>query len=693
MTGHSLLSEEILMGKHTENSELCNPPSSGHDAFVNDASIVTSTLMEIEATLRLLGQKTSLQVNGEISEMFPATQPRFALFSDIKGELSSEFESSGFFNEVPERSIVVTEDHSLSQGTIDENLIVDETNKDNLTDENLIGKDVASESSSNAGINHLHIVTERHSSTDHSPNDQVSSPPIPMDHTITDYKKTEQVNTEQRTFDDAPNDDSTTKHIHIHHNTTESATEYKNTVHASTEENRIDQTIADRRTDDEDNPDVSKMNCTTTIGDQSINDNVDQTIAKKEFQDNAILDTTTGDRDRVICTESIDTCSAAKNVVKCTLDSQSNVKRGDSVVRPEYITSNHATINNSSTEIQLNHVDYVKNDCSLTQVSSPESTITQCTAFKNTGLIEDSTVSMSDDIVMENFDNTDKADNRARSDCSETAIDECRNVTNIDEVTVRHDIMDHSYSENTDNTSQSTEYDTSKQFIGDENTGDKNDISSNICDVRCDITTTISETMEDSRHETLKQNVNDVTGDEKIDRDSAWTRETENEANVNNNTSEKKNLMSKNKSSGYDCLNSTEFEHSASCTENLEEVKTNEEVKFTTLATNTSNETNLILTNDIGMNNTNCPSTLGSEIDKHIEIISYEATDSIPENAAEHTRTSDNENFPSISSNAAAVDRYVKKLEAQIEAEKSQAQQYIEEISRLWDCPFLRKDK
>jgi hypothetical protein len=80
-------------------------------------------------------------------------------------------------------------------------------------------------------------------------------------------------------------------------------------------------------------------------------------------------------------------------------------------------------------------------------------------------------------------------------------------------------------------------------------------------------------------------------------------------------------------------------------------------------------------------------------MDEHIEIVRYEVADSIVDDTAEHVRSNGSEILPSVSSTADAVDRYVKKLEAQIEAERSQAQQYIEEISRLWDCPFLCKNK
>ena len=708
------------MGKHIENSELCNPVSSAYQACVNDTSIVTSTLMEIEATLRLLGKQTSLlQVNGERSELFSATEPSFALFADIINNVSSENESGGCYDDAVERSTVVDNAQTSSECTINECTIADESNKDHESEGNLISNQCVNESTVNTGSlkDHLHTVTEQHSGTDQSTANQVTIHQVPMDHTITDHSKTEQVSTDESTFDDAANDQSPTKHVNMHQNTTENTTDYTNTDNPSTEQSTMDHTMTDQSTGDQGDTEQSTTDYATMIDEQSTNDNavIEQNIIVQEIHDNEMLDSTVSDQTRTTCTKTTDACTVAESVANNAIGERSvdhdmcvENSADTSILKttnraseraPENIASHDATVDNSNTtETQSNLVDYVENESSLNQTHSlVESAITECTVTNDTNRIQISTDTKSDDFSIVNIENTDDRVNHTWPDCSRTDNDEYRvddkreSSTNIHEVMGEHLKTSHNCTENTDSTSNLSTAgdDTLKQFTSDHSIMHKNDVTSDKCDIGNYTTDTLNQSMEDSKDEASGMYVNGVTDGEKADTESAWSRGTENIANVNNNTSDDKNSMSQSETSEYSYFSSTELEQITDCTERLEEIKTNESIKeFTTLNSNTSNKKKEITTNDIDID-----ITVDSWTDEHLETMARTITDSIADNSGKHASMNDIEASESATSAADAVDRYVKKLEALIEAEKRQAQQFIEQTSRLWDSPFLCKNK
>lgn len=718
LTGHSLLSEEILMGKHIEDSKLCNPISSAYKSFLTDTSIVTSTLMEIEATLRLLGkQKSLLQTNGENSELFSATEPNFALFGDIKSGVSSEYAIGSCFNDATEVSTMVDDGRSLSKYTVDDKLLAYETNKECESDEKLNLNQSVNESNANTAFSkdHLHRVTEMNASTNQITIDRATTFEISMDFTVTDHRKTEQAIADQSTTDDAVIDRSSTKHTNMHQNTGKSIMDYTNTDHPSMEQSTIDYAMTDQSSRSHDNIDHNTMDYTTTTcqstmnhtttWDQSTNDHVisDQITVDQEIHENKMLDSVFGDQTR---TKATDTCTVAESAVDNAFDDRiidhgicvDNLADSSSLKTSE-LPPDYNVNSISISESNSNHVDYMKHENSLDQTPPMgDSAITERTVTRDTNLIQSSTDSMLSDVIMVSIDNTDGTVNRTRSD-AKTGSNECHAedkrtlITNIDKIIVEHVKTNHDCTENTDNTSNlsTSECDTSNHSFSDKNTTDKNDVAFDKCDIDNDITGKLSSMMHDIKDETSEQDLSGVTDDDKREKDCAWPSRNEQNTESVNNISDDKISMSQSENSEYSYCNSTKLKYTTGNTENLEEEKTNERGNWITiLDSNISNKNKQITTNDSDIDILNYHSTVDSCTDEHLETMTHSITDPIPDNSAEHA--SMNDSGISTSTNS-AVDRYLRKLEAQIDAEKWQAQQYIEQISRLWDSPFLCKNK
>ena len=571
LTGHSLLGEEILMGKRNEDLEHCDHISACN-VDRGDTSAVTSTLAEIEATLRNLGKKTPLLgFTGEISELFPSTGPSFALFSDIESDVFSEY--GGCLNGLAEQgSVGVANNRNSSERA------VDETSKDSESkqySENL------------SGTNSHIVLPIEHSlkANDHTHHLAVDS----VIHSITDQSTAEKTSGNQIATDNVTGDSSTTKPMK--QTTVESAIKCINIDHPGIDnEGALDtsgvrdielKTLECTASDEmgkSDGEDIA-MDATTILASslcrQRKNDLFEETADSETFE------STVTEKTSKTSTETESTADNAL-IIEHSIDSGTCRQNPLTHRLVEFELGKHAAnacgndmlANGNDSRTRSNHIDGNLRDATIT-IDSNEHHLKD--AF-----IKDTR----DDIC-----GTHLRTGHARTD----EFDENQHVLN----TVENDM--------------------SKECLDQENTANE---KSPEYGLEMDITV-------------IKDYEDTICDNE------------DNNANVT---------------------------YISDSFEMMEKKKLNNQInEFITVDNVSSNDIKRTIRND----DTNCYQTTDVFM-----------PDPVPVNLAQQGSTND-----SCFSSAAADERYLRHLEAEIEAEKAQTKKLLGEFSRLWDNPFLYKNK
>lgn len=770
LTGHSLLSEEILMGRQSLAAEPCCP-TSGCDAPITASSSVASTLMEIEKSLRLLRKETSLlQMSGEFTRLFPTTEPSFALFSDIKGDTFSTDE--------------------YDDGNTGESLPKNADNDDFLTVEAPIDHEVY-ESNTATGLSkdHSHSIRDQnkvdHANTCKSANDRVTTSEHDMDHTIGDQSTTETAQSERSTIDVAINNQKITSDVRKYQNLTDS------TEHSITLQNKLSHIICEQsnhsNTDqakytiidhgkytcieqnhltsnrpsniasiDQNNhtsidqsnstsidqnhyTNINQSNGTSSVdqsnhtiteqiltGESSIDHTIkDYTVADQgainhattdhsamEQDGSEMLNHTSGKQILAACNATTDNGSMADSVLDNTFADYNighdirchrvaETSTTETTSNSMEVSRHSITKDTNTVETQLNYVSYMDVENSFNQAVSDHffttRTTTDSSETVDTNFIQCPSNGSLNHAPMENRDLTDCSVNQINTcaDCSMTDIKEdvTENqndlITNVDAETPDHVETDHSWTDTMDNSTShsTTKFDTSNQYICDKNTTDKTDAADQYL-FKSSINGRLNSTVEACKDRLSEQNACRDTDGINLMKGSTSPNRTENRMNITN-TFDDQNLISGIEGSG----NNTEFPNCKTTKRehnNEDTLMSSEELnEFSIVESYTSNNSIQITTNNIDIDITNYPNTERDCAAERVDTVPHAMTDPIHDNTAEHASMNDNEIVPSTSSAATAVDRYLEKLEAQIEEERRQAQQYIEEISRLRDNPFL----
>lgn len=634
LSGHSLLSEEILMGKHIEDSVISNPISSSNKPFLNETSTVTRTLVEIEASLRLLGKKTLLQANEKISELFPVAKPSFALFADIKNGLSYECESSRCLNEAVVETIEAEKSLSTGYTTVDYETSV---NCARMNDRGYEGSTDCSLSSECP-----HAISELYACTSQSTDD------IPTNSTISD-----QVNILEQTCtqcnDGAIVDRQTIKHAklvqHFNNNMLtidhmmphESASD---TTYPSTVNNTISGLVTSERVT------TSAMNRTIVqssdadLMDQEAHETLHSNVGD---QTNATKMQTTGDNTAVE-SKLVNTVSDHNiwNVV--CIETTPNVaeRTNDGVLNaPLDVNCHDIGSHNSTLESCSNHNGgNTKHEKKNSVDSKMMSNSTECT---------------SSGVDMVSTNNTESVVNNYSTCWTEVGSNVSKLITDVIDSMADHVNTNHNCSQNADDTSgwNTSRIDTTKHCIGGNNV-ENSGITFGNCDMSNGDNWKPNSPI-DLKSETAEDDLGETCNSENKKKELVWTSTAEHDV------------------SDQGFSNSAENINTTSQT--FEKRKANERI---------SND-KLITINDIDVDNTNDLNTINSCAEDHLE----HHTNTI----LEISSTNGTELSSLTNSSADALDRYIRKLEAEIEAEKMKAEQYIEKISRLWDNPFLCQNK
>ena len=583
------------MGKHNEDSERFDD-TSALNVERTDTSTVTNTLAEIEATLRVLGKKSSLhQFNGEISELFPSSEPSFALFSDIESDVFPENDYAGCLNDLAEGSVTVANDHNLS------GCAVDETSKDhesNQCNQNISGTN-----------NDIALLMEH---TEHPPkvNDQNHHSVV---HTITDESVVEQVINNQITINNVEGDPSMAKSMN--QTTEENTNSYTNVNHRNIHYK------THRETSDERNTEVTTLECISNESKIGQGDSKDVVIdhspttvltasscrqgrndLSEKLDDNEVLDSTVTEQ----TSGTTNTCTVTESIVDNALNIDHSIDRiaecelGNHAADTISANSNEFLTNNNALETQFIYTDCSLNDAAVTIDSNehnPKDTFTKY-AYDN---------------ICETHPRTD----HARTD--EFGASKQHKLK-----TVENEISNQCTTHGTPTNENSQKYD-----IGIDN-------------IRKPVPI-----MQTNEGQTSEKDVNVIADDDKKPKDSDFLSRTENNTNV--------------------IYASDSFEMK-------ENKKLNDQInEFVAFESMSSNNTEPMIRNV----DRNCYKTTDDSI-----------TDPISGKTAEHESMGNNYCSP-----AAADERYLRNLQAKIETEKAQTKKLIGEFSRLWDNPFLCKNK
>lgn len=594
------------MGRNVGASEPGESKSSLESILANSSPepslTVTSTIMEIETTLRRFGKQTSfLQANGAL---FPTIEPNFALFSGVNHENSSAPMGDCCLNFTGSTAAVCGD--SISKNTIDFNADL------NVSEQSLIfvnSQPVTKLAEVNQG------------STEHS--------------TIT-----LEISTNPNCIEKNGSDQCVRDNAELSHNTdNHSSITFQNTSNlAENEQTRGDYipATAGQSNDGNHNTDSDTLNhATSTVTfDQSRKDQAAPGESKREQEVHEMYDIAT--------------------FYQGIAD---NTKTFNLIKRTPVDISDHKTANphDSIEEIQSQHGNKMK--LNRTHASS---SIAKCKE-RDTSSIKNSLDSKlyitsmdSCEITYSEVNNTTSYSSKAGSSEHKSTTDKDNLSGNIHNIAFGHAQKDHNGTGTMDNSPDfSTTEHTSSNGVHNDVIEDKVNVASEKTITCCNNRGKFNSCLQNVDEESSERDVNEKTYV------SALPSRTESHTNENNSSSDVKLSHDFHE---VELAKGEEFNNGAE-----ELIAMNIAKQFTT--------------NEIDVDITNYSNTTDTF---HLGTLPHAITDPIPACTVEHPNASS-----TTCSATAAVDRYLRKLAAQLQEERRQTQQYIEEISRLCNNTIL----
>ncbi|XP_028414323.1 uncharacterized protein LOC114537486 [Dendronephthya gigantea] len=599
LAGHSLPSEEILMGRNVVVSEPGESKSSLEPILANSSLepslTVTSTVMEIEATLRRFGKQTSfLQVN----EAFPTIKSDFALFANMNRENSSVPAGDSCLGNTEDGSSVAVRDDSLSNNTIDVNADL------NISDPNP-------------------VTVNSHPGTNLDEVDR--GPPDPE--ISTNANCNENNDSDQRVQADA---DQTTKHMQ------------RNIFTNANEDSRSDYVPVTVGQSEDNNTNIDNSTLNNTTG--TVRDQAAPSEGEIEHEVHKILDITTLDKGIAESTKTTDASDLTESAPVDIINDHEAANKQDSI---EDIQSQHDTSMKPKNISNQAHFSSSITEC----IGSDTSSINN---LGDGGLNVASSMD-SCEITCSEVNNTTRNISEAGSNEHDSSTDKDSFTTNIHNAAFGYAKTEHNGTGTMDNSQVVTMAErTSSECIHHDDIKDRIDVTS-------EKTITCGEFNSSEQVVGAESSVRDISGDSC---DSTQSRLTEIHTNENNSLSNRK-------------LSHESHDIELAKVEDLN----NGARELTAVNSKVTNNTQHFTTNEVDTDITNYSNASDSF---QLGTIPHAIPDAIPASPVEHTNASS-----TTYSATAAVDRYLRKLEAQLEEERRQAQRYIEEISRLCNNTIL----